>query len=224
MEGEDARIFLPASAHAVIPNLVDLPELVLPRTNNDVFTIGFLSRIDPKKGLDLLIQSLANVEFPYRLLVGGSGDEAYLETLKKLAESCGNADKIVWEGWKDTDQKFVFLAGLDLFALTSHNENSAIVVVESLAMGTPVFVSDHVGLKQYVEENDFGWVSEMHLEAIARALNDAHRDIKKRKRVVEAAPARVREDFNSENLARKYESLYQRVVQVEFSVNGLVVK
>ena len=60
-------------------NLVDLPEGAYTRTGNGIFTISFLSRVDPKKGLDLLIKALSGVSFPYRLLIAGTGDEKYVQ-------------------------------------------------------------------------------------------------------------------------------------------------
>ena len=211
MELDEGKSLIPNWTGTVIPNLVDLSATLPHRRINDVFTIGFLSRVDPKKGLDLLIKALSEVTFPYRLIVGGNGDANYVESLKKLAQARGNADKIIWAGWQSAKQKFKFLAEVDLFAITSHSENFAAVVIEALSVGTPVLLSDQVGLKQYVGENDFGWISPMDRESISEVLIDIYEDESRRKRIGDLAPAAIRRDFAPESLAGKYAEYYRNI-------------
>ena len=211
MELDEAKSLIPKWTGTVIPNLVDLPAKLPQRRINDVFTIGFLSRVDPKKGLNLLIEGLSEVPFPYRLVVGGSGDAKYVESLKRLARARGNADRIIWAGWQTAEQKFSFLAEVDLFALTSHSENFAAVVIEALSVGTPVLLSDQVGLKQYVMENDFGWVSPMAREYIVEMLIKIYKDESKRKRIADLAPAAIQRDFDPETLAGEYAEYYRNM-------------
>ncbi|MGN7722571.1 XrtY-associated glycosyltransferase XYAG1 [Chitinophaga sp. 22620] len=194
----------------IIHNLVSLPEGSYQRKANEVFTISFFSRIHPKKGLDILLQALSKVEFPFLLKIAGSGDEAYLAELRALIARLGLDDKVEWAGWKDKEEKFAFLAGSDLFALTSHNENFAMVVLESLAVGTPVLVSEHVGLAPYVKRNDLGWVTGIsEVEEVRNKLITAYNSHEARARINAAAVVKVQEDFNEARLASDYVSMYK---------------
>ena len=212
LEWEESRRVIPGWEGRIIPNLVALPQAAPERSDNDVFTIGFLSRVDPKKGLDVLIRALGQITLPYRLLVAGAGSEAYTQELHALAAEVGNAANITWVGWKSGEDKFAFLAELDLFALTSHSENFAIVVIEALATGTPVLISDQVGLYQYVQEHDYGWVTSLDPAQLVPTLQAAMRDHAKRQRIAATTPALIRREYDDRTLARHYLDLYQTPV------------
>src|SRR5436190_12009760 len=166
---------------AILPNLVRLnSEPPGERIKNTPFTIGFISRIDPKKGIDILIKALSKVSFDYKLKIAGAGEETYINYLKELSIKCGNADKIDWVGWKNNDEKFQFYNSIDVLALISLNENFAVVVIESLSVGTPVLLSKQVGLSKYVEENDLGWITPIEVNKVTSALEQLYRDKEKR--------------------------------------------
>jgi glycosyltransferase involved in cell wall biosynthesis len=191
-------------------NLVDLPKNEYQKRENDIFTISFLSRVDPKKGLDILMRALATVKFPYRLCIGGSGDEAYMAQLKQLASDLRIQEKVEWAGWKSGEDKFHFLAEADLFALTSHNENFAMVVIESLCVGTPVLISNNVGLYQYVRERELGWITGIdRIEEIAENLTLAYNSREERRRITKEARGIINHDFNDSKLAQDYIELYE---------------
>ncbi|SEW27531.1 Glycosyltransferase involved in cell wall bisynthesis [Chitinophaga sp. YR573] len=195
---------------ANIFNLVDLPSGEYKRDERPVFTISFLSRIDPKKGLDILINALSGVSFPYRLQIAGSGNEEYVLQLKKMVNDLGMNEHVEWVGWMNTEQKFPFLAGSDLFALTSLNENFAIVVIESLYVGTPVLISNNVGLCNYVEENGFGWITGIEsVTEIRQKLTEAYNNKKERNEITSRARRIIDHDFNEAKLAGDYVKLYE---------------
>jgi glycosyltransferase involved in cell wall biosynthesis len=208
-EWEESLNIIPHWRGHVIPNLVALSNIAYQRTYNDVFTIGFISRIDPKKGLDLLITALSNVTFDYKLQIAGDGDPAYIASLERLAEEKGNASKLHWVGWKNGEGKFEFLSQLDLFALTSYNENFAVVAIEALSVGTPVLVSDKVGLYKYVLERDMGWITDLNINNITQKLNTLFSDSSKQRRINAEAPSKIKIDFDDSALAKEYIQLYQ---------------
>jgi glycosyltransferase involved in cell wall biosynthesis len=211
-EWEESLKIIPHWEGKVIPNLVMLSEKVYSRPANTVFTIGFLSRIDPKKGLDVLIKALSKVNFEYRLLIAGEGEEKYVNSLKQLAIECGNAEKLEWLGWKNGEEKFDYLSQLDLFALTSHNENFAVVVIEALSVGTPVLLSDKVGLYKYVLDRDMGWVTDMDVNNITKELNKLYSENNKLQRINNDAPSTIKDEYNDSILAKEYIKLYQKLM------------
>ena len=105
----------------MLPNLIWLPEMNIPKNNNKVFTIIFLSRIHPKKGIELLMEAISNLTLNVCLKVVGTGEAHYIKELKKKARQLHIEDQIQWMGWKNRDEKFEILMQSDLFALTSYN-------------------------------------------------------------------------------------------------------
>lgn len=216
MEWEESQLILKDKWDgAIISNLVELDNIKPPATKetNSVFTVGFISRIDPKKGLDILIKALSKVSFDYKLKVAGTGEDDYVNKLKTLAIECGNADKIEWVGWKDNVQKMKFYSEIDLFALTSHNENFAVVVIESLSVGTPVFLGKNVGLSSYVAEKQLGWITNIHdTDQVAADLEIAYRESDKRNFIYENAPAIISHDFDKNLLTKQYTDYYKTLM------------
>jgi glycosyltransferase involved in cell wall biosynthesis len=217
LEWKDCRQVYPGWEGFILPNLINLPApgVFEKRNENKVFTLGFLSRLDPKKGIELVFQALSQIPFDFRFLIAGSGDERYVGTLRSLASRLGISEKIEWCGWKNGDEKFHFFESIDLFILTSYNENFAIAVTESLSVGTAVLVSEWVGLADYVREKKLGWVCVNDIGSIRKNLTVAYQSREERERIKGTAPATISHDFNKKNLALQYVSAYQLVGRVE---------
>jgi len=212
-EAEECQRVVPGWRYFIAPNIIPLPKSPITNHQSPITTLLFLSRIDPKKGLEILFHALSKTSFPYELKIAGSGEDLYIHYLKNLAAELGIAERIEWLGWVEGDSKFRTLADADLLILTSQNENFANVVLESLAVGTPVLVSDQVGLSDYVRENDLGWVAPLNAERIAEALEIAFQDAGKRNRIRERAPGVIRRDFDAGKVARGYLEGYKACLQ-----------
>lgn len=193
-------------------NIISLPEVQPTQRDSihDYLVVGFLSRIDPKKGLELLFEALAQVSFPFRLLIAGSGDAVYIASLKALSDRLGIAESIEWCGWMEGMEKFRFLRSVDLFVLPSYNENFAIVVTESLAVGTPVLVSKQVGLADYVQEKGLGWVCAVEVNAIRNDLVAINAATDARRQIAARAPEFISKDFDKLILAQSYANAYAK--------------
>jgi len=211
-EAQEALALIPDWPHFILPNIVELPALgaypPAPGKQQGIRLI-FLSRIHPKKGLEALFQALASVDFPWHLQIVGDGTEEYLHHLQALSRDLGIAAQLSWLGWRSGAEKFQLLANADLFVLPSHNENFANVVLEALAVGTPVLLSPEVGLATYVQEKDLGWVAVNTPEHLAAALQVAALDQDKRQWIHHSAPAQVHADFDAQTLAKQYLDAYK---------------
>jgi glycosyltransferase involved in cell wall biosynthesis len=107
----------------------------------------YLSRIHPKKGLDLLLASLRLVpeeaRVGWRLAVIGGGDRAYLRRLRRFADRyAAELPPIEWKGEIWSDKKWDYLQGADLFCLPTHSENFGFAVMEAMQVGTPILTTD----------------------------------------------------------------------------------
>ncbi len=199
----------PAWEGFIASNLIKLPGYVERHSEQEILQLAFLSRIDPKKGLDILFYALAKVKFPFVLNIAGSGEESYLNELRSLAKSLGLEERINWAGWKKGDNKFKFLAQNDIFILPSKSENFAIAAIEALACGTPVVLSHEVGISEYVAEKELGWICEADSVVLSALLETVYYDKKNRKRIEIQAPGQVRKDFEHGFIVSLYTDFYE---------------
>jgi glycosyltransferase involved in cell wall biosynthesis len=156
----------------VIPNFVQLPTLgQSPKTTpGTVIKLLFFSRIDPKKGLDLLIDALPLLKFPYHLTVAGDGDPNYIAALQQRSVDNFSKNAITWAGFQGSN-KFDVLYAHDLLILPSYDENFGNVVIESLSVGTAVLISSKVGLANYVKLNQCGWICDVTPQSVSYWCN-----------------------------------------------------
>ena len=141
--------------------------------------ILFLSRIDPKKGLDLLIRAFAAVRERHKgalLLLAGDGEPGYVAGLKMLVVQMGLAEDVVWAGQLSGALKQAAFASAETFVLPSYSENFGIALVEALAAGCPCVTTEGVAVASFVRRYAAGTVvvpsvSEL-ANAIARMLED----------------------------------------------------
>jgi glycosyltransferase involved in cell wall biosynthesis len=177
--------------------------------------ILFLSRIDPKKGLDILLRAFADVRrvHPASLLVvAGEGESEFVAGLKKLAVELSIAEQVLWTGFIGGDEKAAAFRAASVFALPSYSENFGLAVVEAMASGLPCVVSDQVGVAPDVEEFQAGSVVPCEAAALASALERLLADEDLRRRFGENAVSLVAERFSIEATTRSLMRLYSNVL------------
>ncbi len=109
----------------------------------------FLGRIHPQKGIDLLIEAFAAEaarDPALHLVVAGPGPQELKAELARLAESRGVGSRVSWPGMLTGDLKWGAFLAAEASCLPSHFDSFGISVAESLACGTPVLISDRVGI------------------------------------------------------------------------------
>jgi glycosyltransferase involved in cell wall biosynthesis len=120
-------------------------------------TLLFLGRLHEKKGCDLLLDAFRAVAAEYpeaELVMAGPADNAFASTLRQRSAALPAVDRIHWTGMLQGRMKWGALRAADVFCLPSHQENFGLAVVEALAAGTPVLISDKV--KIWPEVQAFG--------------------------------------------------------------------
>ncbi len=153
----EARILqrlCPKARVTVIPNGVDAEEFrsLPPRqqferhypTLEGKQVILFLSRLHPKKGLDLLARAfgrIAGVHRDARLVVAGSGPASYEARVRRMFGAAGVLEKTIFTGALMGQAKLESLARADLFVLPSYSEGFSVAVLEALACGVPVVIT-----------------------------------------------------------------------------------
>ncbi|MDJ0560728.1 MAG: hormogonium polysaccharide biosynthesis glycosyltransferase HpsP, partial [Microcystis sp. M53599_WE4] len=131
--------------------------------------ILYMSRLDPKKGLDLLLPSLERLlakglDFHFVLAGGNPQDREYENRIKNQIERSILVKNTTITGFVTGEIKNNLLARADLFVLPSYYENFGIAVAEAMAAGIPVVISDRVDLHPAVAAAAAGWVTACQLE------------------------------------------------------------
>ncbi len=132
------------------------------------FIFLFLSRIHPKKQLELILHGIRHLTldgFDVRLVIAGKGDvSGYEKRIQRLVIDLDIGRYVTFTGWLDQKEKMAALAGSDCFVLPSIIENFGIVVIESLLSGTPVLISDRVFIHNEIADLGAGWICKPTLE------------------------------------------------------------
>ncbi|MEX0890908.1 MAG: glycosyltransferase [Gemmatimonadota bacterium] len=142
----------------------------------DRVIVLFLSRIHPKKGLDLLLPAFADVRARHpraALLLAGDGEPDYLRALAGRAADLGVARHVRFAGHLSGPDKQGAFAAADLFVLPSRAENFGVAAVEALGAGCPVLVSTAVPLAAAVREARAGWAAVPERAQFTAALDRA---------------------------------------------------
>ncbi len=196
---EEARIsarFGAKTKDIIVPLGVELsPQLPIKGKTREQFGISaaiplilFMSRIDPKKGLDILIPALErlqeqNYQFHFVLAGANPQDPNYENNIKQQIQSSSIAPQTSMTGFVQGEKKLELLQDADLFVLPSYYENFGIAVAEAMFFGKPVLISDRVYIYDDIQSADAGWVSSCDVTELSKFLQIAleHTEIRQQK-------------------------------------------
>ncbi len=225
-EAEGARRFGVRAPVVVVPHGVEVGDFERPVERSLVVErfpelagkrlVTFLGRIAAKKRLDLVVDAFAQVAAAApdaHLVIAGPDNEGRVTALQNRLESFGLARRATFTGMVRGDMKVGLLQGSAAYVLPSEDENFAVAVVEAMAAGTPVVISDGVGIYQEVATANAGLVASRTAsgvaEAILRLLNDEPfaRQCGANGRVL------VRTTFTWEQAAAQLEDVYRKSIE-----------
>lgn len=133
----------------------------------------FLSRIQKKKGCDLLIEAFAKVaeqDSNLHLMMAGPDQTGWMAELQARAQALGVAERITWPGMLQGDLKWGAFYAAEAFVLPSHQENFGIAVAEALGCGLPVLISDKVNIWREIEADGAGIVATDTVQGTTQTL------------------------------------------------------
>jgi glycosyltransferase involved in cell wall biosynthesis len=203
----------------VIPNPVDVDrvaslgeaELADPRFDSGRPVVVAAGRLHPQKGFSYLIRAFALVRsaLPCKLVILGEGPQR--GELEQLITELGLSADIALPGFQDNPYKYMRRASL--FVLSSLYEGFGNVLVEALALGTPVVSTTcPVGPDEILTHGETGLlVPPADERALAEAMMQLLQDTELQHRLSANGPRRAA-DFAVQHIVSQYETLFERVV------------
>lgn len=174
--------------------------------------VVFLGRVHPGKGVEYLLPALPLVRTPDVVVaIVGPDSSPFAAEMKRRAESVAPAVRVIFTGMLRGHDRVAPLVDADVFALPSEHENFGVSVIEALAAGSPVVVSDHVGLAREVVSQGVGSATSLTPTAIAAALDDWLARRNSIPRPFRAARTYALESFDWDHIAARWRAHYDKL-------------
>ena len=202
---------------AVVPCGVDL-DLFRPQDKEaarralgyrDERIILFVGRIEPLKGIDILINAAAQLgeesDFHVLIVGGDRRSRQQVSHLQELASDLGIGERVCFLGAVDHEQLPLYYNAADVCVVPSYYESFGLVALEAMACGTPVVASRVGGLTGTVRDGETGYLISWRCpepfaerlelllgnEALRRRFGEAAREVVERYRWANVAEAMV---------------------------------
>lgn len=171
--------------------------------------ILYVGRFSPEKGLDLLLRAYKKSNVESNLVLAGDVSNPYGAKIKELAKELEIDTKVFFIG-QVGEIKWSLFKGARCLILTSHSENFGNVVLEAMAMGTPVVVTSAIGASEVVAQSQSGYVVIRSISAVAEAIVKIIDYPAESLRLGENGKIVVQNEFSWEKIAAEYINMYEK--------------
>lgn len=177
------------------------------------FVIGYIGRLIQMKGVDTLIEAAATLNFPYKLLIVGQGEDK--QKFLELAETLQIADNIVWIDVVPPEEVPDYLNCMDTLVLPSRTTPEWVeffgrVLIEGMACEVPVIGSDSGEIPQVI--GDAGLVfREGDATSLTEKISQIASDPTLRQTLQKRGLERV-QNFTWETIAQRTYEVYQQLL------------
>jgi len=220
--------FFPEFEHKIkiIPNGLDLSQFEVDLSKSDLIEkypqlkdkkiVLFLSRINRKKGLDILIPSFAKLykeDKNCHLLIAGKDDgDGYEKKVRQWVSEYGLSDAVTFAGLLTGRDKLMAFYGSDLFVLPSYSENFGVAVVEAMACGIPIVVSDKVGISREIMQYNAGTIVKTNVDDVYNGIKNAFSNLDKAKDMALNGRIMVYDLYDINNVVDKMIKMYEEAI------------
>ncbi|WP_312067457.1 glycosyltransferase [Empedobacter sp.] len=215
-EAESIRALGYKNPIAVIPNGINLDEYPLKDFKKNIKEknkILFLSRIHPKKGIEILIEAWEllsdQLKKDWCIDIAGNGEKSYIASLEKTILEKGLSDQINIIGSKFGQEKIDTYYSADLFILPTHSENFGIVIAEALSCGVPVITTKGTPWQDLEKYNAGSWI-DIGVQPLIKEL-EAYLSLDANELMQMGKNGRqlIEENYSIEYVANCFKSLYE---------------
>ena len=177
----------------------------------DVPIVLFLGRIDYKKRIPLLVETLSMLHrADAQLVIVGDGAASERTLVLETADRFGVADRVHLTGWLEGDDRVAAFAAATVFALLSDAENFGLSIVEAMSVGCPVVISDGVHLAADLARAGAAVCVPRDAESAAEAIDRLIEDPQEAARIGEQARALVAREFAPAAVAARLREVSDR--------------
>lgn len=209
-------LFIPEESIAVIPNGISLN--VLPRRDysNRELKILYLGRIEPEKGIDILLEGVAALsrshEYgPISIILAGVGSDEAMRKYEDMAQKL-NLNCTFW-GWADESAKRSLFQACDVFVLPSLREVFPMALLEAMGAGIPCIASDCGSIPDIIEDGVSGVVFETgNIDSFISKSAPLLMDDRIREAYSQKGREKVENEYGIESVSRKMANLYEGVI------------
>lgn len=182
--------------------------------NDDQLLLISVARLAEEKNLDFLLAALAKTKAlvppsHFKCILVGDGPER--EHLERQVDLLGLQDTIVFTGNLPPSEVAKAYRAADLFVFASTSETQGMVLVEAMAGGCPVVAVRASGVHDVLENGYNGLMVAESTESWANAVRSLLMDPQRLAKLSENSML-FAQTYSVENIAKKVEALYQRVV------------
>lgn len=177
------------------------------------FVVGTVGRFDPIKNLSLLVESIAIVREKIPAIKGLLvGDGPTFEKIKELRKSRKLSNALVMPGYCSNAGRLVQC--MDLFVLSSVSEGVSVALLEAMAAGVPVVVTNVGGNPEIVSNGKTGWIiASGSLTELTAAILDAAEHPQRIQQFAEMGRRQYEERFQFEAMIERYGEIYHSLIQ-----------
>ena len=206
----------------VVPLGIDFDGHQRAGLDHEPFTIGYLARIAPEKGLHVLCDAYRRLRAasgvpPSRLAVAGylaPEHRAYLDGIRGQMTSWGLATHLEYVGAPDRAGKLAFLQTVSVLSVPSPRPTQkGQFLLEAMASGVPV-VQPRLGVfTEVVEQTGGGILTEAdNVDALVRGLRALAENLDRRRQLGAAGYDGVRARYGTAQMVARVTGIYQSLL------------
>jgi glycosyltransferase involved in cell wall biosynthesis len=186
------------------------------------FRVGYLARVAPEKGLQLLAESYAifrrrHPEVRARLLAAGylaPGDRPYLDRVRQSLEESRLGGEFEYKGAVDLEGKLSFLRSIDVLSVpATYDEPKGIFLLEAMAAGVPAVQPRRGAFTEIIEATGGGLLCQPDdADSLAEGLEKTYHDPEARREMGERGRAAVHARYSVQRSADQLLSVYDALL------------
>lgn len=178
-------------------------------------TVLFLSRLHPKKGVDVLLRAFARVSRELDgvalVIAGSDAGSGYGQSMRDLATELGIDDRVTFLGEVQGAEKRKVFRSADLFVLPSHSEGLPVAVLEAMACSLPVVITPGCNLPE-VAEREAGLIVDPTPASVAEGIRSILTEREGLKQRGKRGKALVRATFTWPEIASQTLTVYEEMI------------
>ncbi|MCD6383595.1 MAG: glycosyltransferase family 4 protein [Thermoplasmata archaeon] len=179
-----------------------------------------VTRLAGRKGMDLLLRSFSMVRKEMEnvaLVIVGEGPQE--RALKRLARRLRIENSVHFIGSVPFEDLKKLYATSDLFVFHSRWEGQGLVILESMASGTPCVSSNVGGVREMIRQGVDGYYVEVgDIEGMAERVLELLKDEEKREEMARLGMKRIRSEWSWQRIAERYDVIYRDVLDDDIEV------